>query len=61
MYHEHENIFRHTRWNFLVTLVKWNLVLVHLEIVLILAQDRCTVCAECATGMKKFRHTRWYF
>jgi hypothetical protein len=23
-----------------------------LEIVLILAQDRCTVCAECTTGME---------
>jgi hypothetical protein len=27
------------------------LVLVHLEIVLISAQDRCTVCAECTMGM----------
>jgi hypothetical protein len=26
--------------------VKWKLVLVHLEIVLVLAQDRSTVCAE---------------
>ena len=24
----------------------WNLVLVHLETVLVSAQDRCTVCAE---------------
>ena len=28
----------------------WNLVLVHLEIVLILTQDRCTVCAERTIG-----------
>jgi hypothetical protein len=28
------------------------LVSVHLEIVLILAQDRCTVCAECTTGVE---------
>jgi hypothetical protein len=35
-----------------VTWVKWNHVLVHLEIVLILVQDRCTVCAQCTTGMK---------
>ena len=26
------------------------LVLVHLEIVLILTQDRCMVCAECTIG-----------
>jgi hypothetical protein len=25
---------------------------VHLDIVLILRQDRCTVCAECTTGME---------
>jgi hypothetical protein len=30
--------------------VKWNLVLVCLEIVLISEQDRCTVCAECTMG-----------
>jgi hypothetical protein len=29
-----------------VTRLKWKLVLVYLEIVLILMQDRCTVCAE---------------
>jgi hypothetical protein len=34
----------HTRWYFLVTLVKCKLVSVHLEIVLISTQDRCTVC-----------------
>ena len=26
--------------------------LVHLEIVLITTQDRCTVCAECTIGME---------
>jgi hypothetical protein len=26
--------------------LKWKLILVHLEIVPILMQDRCTVCAE---------------
>jgi hypothetical protein len=30
-----------------VTWVMWNLVLVHLEMVLVLVQDRCTVCAKC--------------
>ena len=29
-----------------MTRLKWKLVSVHLEIVLILTQDRCTVCAE---------------
>jgi hypothetical protein len=32
--------------------VKWKLVAVHFDIVLISAQDRCTVCTECTTGMK---------
>ena len=31
-------------------MLKWKVVLVHLEIVLILTQDRCTVCVECAIG-----------
>jgi hypothetical protein len=32
--------------------LKWKLDLVHLEIVLILTQDRCTVCAERTIGSK---------
>ena len=28
----------------------WNLVSVHLEIVLVLVQDRCTVCAKRTIG-----------
>ena len=28
----------------------WNLVLVHLETVLVLVQDRCTVCAKRTIG-----------
>jgi hypothetical protein len=35
-----------------VTWVWWNLVLVCLEIVLILAQDRFAVCAECTIGFE---------
>ena len=35
------------------TWVKWKLILLRLEIELILAQDRCTVCAEC-TALKSF-------
>jgi hypothetical protein len=34
----------------MVTWVMWNLVLVHLEIVLVSLQERCMVCAECTTG-----------
>jgi hypothetical protein len=33
-----------------VTWVKWNLILVSLEIVLISTLDRCTVCAGRAIG-----------
>jgi hypothetical protein len=33
-----------------VTRLKWKLVSFHLEIVLILTQDRCTVCAEHTIG-----------
>ena len=32
--------------------VKWKLVLIHLEIVLITTQDRCTVCAKCTIGLE---------
>jgi hypothetical protein len=35
-----------------VTRVEWKLVLVCLEIVLILTQDRCMVCAERTIGSK---------
>jgi hypothetical protein len=30
--------------------VMWNLVSVHLEIVLVSVQYRCTICAECTHG-----------
>ena len=36
--------------------VKWKLVSVYLEIVLVSAQDRCTVCAERAIGSKIVFH-----
>ena len=29
----------------------WNLVSVHLEIVLVSVQDRCTICAKCTIGI----------
>ena len=52
MYHGHGNHFGHIQWHSNVMLVKWKLILVHLEIVLISAQDTCTVCAECTIGLK---------
>ena len=33
-----------------MTMLKWKLVLVRLEIVLILTQDRCMVCVERTIG-----------
>jgi hypothetical protein len=35
-----------------VTWVLWNLVLVHLETVLVSDQDRCTVCIEHTIGIE---------
>ena len=35
-----------------MTWVMWNLVSIRLEIVLVLVQYRCTVCARCTTGSK---------
>jgi hypothetical protein len=46
MYHRLRNYFGLTRWNSKVTGVMWNLISVHLEIVLILTQDRCMVCND---------------
>jgi hypothetical protein len=40
-----------------VTRLKWKYISVRLEIVLILAQDRCMICTECTIGLKPFwRH-----
>jgi hypothetical protein len=35
-----------------VTRLNWKLVLVNLEIVITLMQDRCTVYAECTIGLE---------
>jgi hypothetical protein len=35
-----------------VTWVVWNLVLVRLETVLVLVQDRCTVCTKHTIGIE---------
>jgi hypothetical protein len=45
-YHRLRNRFGLTRWYSKVTRLEWKPVLVCLEIVVILTQDRCMVCAE---------------
>ena len=52
MYHRLRNRFGHTRWYSYVMRLKWKLVSVCLEIVLVLTQDRCTVCAERTIGLE---------
>ena len=49
-YHRLRNRFGRTRWYSLVMRLKRKLVSVHLEIVLILTPDRCTICVECTIG-----------
>jgi hypothetical protein len=49
-YHRHRNHFGRTRWNSLVKWVMSNDVLVRLKTVLVLAQDRCTVCGKHTIG-----------
>jgi hypothetical protein len=48
-YHRLKSHFGRTRW-YTVTRLKWKLILVRLEIVVILTQDRCTACAERTIG-----------
>ena len=38
-----------------MTWVMWNLILVLLETVLVLVQDRCMICDEHTIGQKSFR------
>jgi hypothetical protein len=45
-YHRFRNHFGRNRWYYFVMWVKWKLTLVHLEIVLISTQDRCTVFCQ---------------
>jgi hypothetical protein len=50
MYYRLRSHFGCTRWYSLVTRLKWKLVSVRLEIVLMLKQDSCSVCAERTIG-----------
>jgi hypothetical protein len=53
--------FRHTRWKSLVMWVMWNLASIHLETVLVLVQNRCTVCVIHTYKLRNhFERTRWY-
>jgi hypothetical protein len=45
-YHRLINHFGRTQWYSYVTRLRWKVISVYLEIVLILMQYRCTVCAE---------------
>jgi hypothetical protein len=53
-YHRLGNHFGWTQWYCYVMWMKWKLIWVHLEKVLILAKDRCTVCAKCTTCKEIF-------
>jgi hypothetical protein len=50
-YHRFRNYFGCTRWYSEETRLKWKLISVRLEIVLILTQDRCPVCAKSTIGL----------
>ena len=50
MHYRLRNHFGCTRWYSDLTSVKWILVSVHLEIVLVSTQDRSMVCAERTIG-----------
>jgi hypothetical protein len=56
-YHGLRNCFRCTRWYSEVMRLKQKLILVRLEIVLILTQERCTVCSEHTIGSEINLHT----
>ena len=56
--HRLRNHFGRTRWYSLVTRLKWKLVLVRLEVVRILTQPRCMVCAEHTIGLENILDAR---
>jgi hypothetical protein len=49
-YHRHRNRFGRTRWESLVTWLKWKLGLVCLGILLLLMHDWCMVCIKRTVG-----------
>jgi hypothetical protein len=51
-YDRHRNRFGRTRWDSLVTWLKWKLGSVCLGIVLLLMHDWCTVCIKHTVGLE---------
>ena len=45
-YHQLRNHFGRTRWYSLVMRLKWKLIWIHLETLVVLVQDRCMVGAK---------------
>jgi hypothetical protein len=56
-YYRFRNHFGCTRWYSYVTRLKWKLDSICLEKVVILTQDRCTVCAKHNIGSEIILHT----
>jgi hypothetical protein len=54
MFHRLINHFGRTRWYSYMTWVMWNLILVHLEIVLVSMQGRCMVYAKHTEALETF-------
>jgi hypothetical protein len=54
--HRVRNHFGRSRWISYVTLVMWNLVSIHLETVVVLVHDTCTVCAKRTIGTEIVLH-----
>jgi hypothetical protein len=52
MYHRLINCCGHTHWYSKSMRLKWKLFLVSVDIVLILTQDRYTICAERTIGLE---------
>jgi hypothetical protein len=53
-YHRLRKCFRYIGRYSWVTRLKWNLVSVRLETVLVSVQDRCMVCAKCTIALEIF-------
>ena len=49
-YHRLRDHFERTRWYSLVMRLKWKLISVHLEMLVVLVQDRCMIGAKRTVG-----------
>jgi hypothetical protein len=54
-YHRLRKCFEHTRWNSYMMWVMWNLIYVHLEIVLVPVQYRCKIGARFVPNVLEAR------